>query len=124
MCILCSLRITYTEVFHCAVQIVCILTCFYATSTSCGEECIKLPTVTVDLSGLFVFLNSLTFSFTYFKHLFLATHNCKMILYTYPSIIKKLLCIPYNYEKFLFVCTNASCCHSVFHVGVATSASL
>lgn len=63
---------------------------FYATSPNCEEECIKLPPVIVDLSGLFVFLNSLTFSFTYFQHLSLATHNCKMILYTYPSIVKKL----------------------------------
>lgn len=85
------LYITYFEFFHRAVQTVYVLIFFMLPLSALA----KLRPMIVDLS-IFFFLHSLTFGFTYFEALSLATQNFKIVLYTYPGIIKKIHVFPCN----------------------------
>lgn len=95
--------------------------CFMLPLATMKRSRVELPTMIANLWGFF---NSLTFGFIYFKDPSLTTQNFGIILYTSSSIIRKNVCIPYNYEVSLFVCRNTSCHCSVFHIGVASSVSL
>jgi len=92
-CVFCVPYISLTRGFFTVLfRLSMFLHVFYATSISCEEECSKVAHCDCGFVLFFGFFNSLTFGFTYFKDLSLATQNFKIILYTYPSILIIMKC--------------------------------